>query len=72
MIDQPMLPMPGLELPPLRTYTVEWVMRGKLTVVGSNETIARAEANELSPQRLVLFSDAVTLEKSEPKEVEGE
>jgi hypothetical protein len=72
MTDAPLLPMPELETPPLRTYEVTWRMEGKLTVFGTSEAVARAEANELNARRLVLFSDEITVTKSEPKEVAGE
>ena len=70
--DAPLLPMPELQLPPLRTYEVEWVMRGKLTVYAHSEAIARTQAEQRRNSSLALFSDGVTVEVSEPKEVAGE
>jgi len=72
--DAPMLPMPGLEIqtPPLRTFTVEWRMSGTFTVHATSAAIARTEAAQLNPQRLALYSNAVSLEIGEPKEVQGE
>jgi hypothetical protein len=60
--------MPELEASPIRAYEVEWKMSGKMTVYGMSAAVARSDVNQLTPQRLALYSEGIETTLSEPKE----